>query len=210
MIRSNHALKSAIALWRAPRLVRIMRSRRLPDGVTFLLRILSGEREALVEAQRLARLNEDAIIPIVEFYVLQVMLFRGAPAGRVLGVEPGAERSQIRRHMGYLMGWLHPDKEASTWRVVFARRVLDAWHQVQNGADEDGPQPPSVATNNRRAAFWIPWITVRPQKVAWFRFPFISVWRRRKQLEIMAVAVVVVSNDLGRDFLIRCLVTIAG
>jgi hypothetical protein len=178
--------------------------------VTFLLRILSGERDALVEAQLLSRLNEDALIPIVEFYVLQVMLFRGAPAPRVLGVEPGTERSQIRRHMGYLMGWLHPDKEASTWRVIFARRVLDAWRQVEKGADEDAPQPQSVATNSRRGAFWIPWITEQPQKAAWFRFPLVSFWRRRKQLEIIAVAVVVVSNDLGRDFVIRCLGAVAG
>jgi hypothetical protein len=138
------------------------------------------------------------------------MLFRGAPAHRVLGVEPGAERSQIRRHMGYLMGWLHPDKDASTWRVVFARRVLDSWHQIEQGDDEDGPQLPSVATNTGRGAFLIPWIAVRPQRVAWVRFPFIGIWRRLKQLGILAVTVVVVSDDLGRDFLIRWLVTIAG
>ena len=58
MIPPNHALDSAITLWRAPRLVRVMRSMRLPEGLTFLLRILSGERQALVEAERMTRLDE--------------------------------------------------------------------------------------------------------------------------------------------------------
>jgi hypothetical protein len=218
MIRPNHALESAIALWRAPRLARAMRSTRLPEGLTFLLRILSGDRRARVEAQRMTRLDEDAIISIVESYVLQVMLFRGASSRRILGVEPGVERSQIRRHMGYLMSWLHPDREASPWRVVFARRVLDAWHQIERGAEEDGPQLPSVATTRTgRQLFFIPWIAVRPPRVAWVRFPLIGIWRRLKQRGMVAVTLVVVADNLGReigqtsiwDFLVRCLVTIA-
>jgi hypothetical protein len=217
MIPPNHALESAITLWRAPRLVRVMRSMRLPEGLTFLLRILSGERQALVEAERMTRLDEGDIISIVEFYVLQVMLFRGASSRRILGVEPGAERSQIRRHMGYLMSWLHPDREASTWRVVFARRVLDAWRQIERGAEQDGPQLPSVAPRTGRRLFLIPRIAVRPPRVASVRFPFIGIWRRLKQLGIVAVTLVFVADHLGReigqtslwDFLIRGLVTIA-
>ena len=159
MIPPNHALESAIALWRAPRLVRVMRSTRLPEGLTFLLRILSGERQALVEAQHMTRLDEEAIISIVEFYVLQVMLFRGASSRRILGVEPGAERSQIRRHMGYLMNWLHPDREANTWRVAFARRVLDSWHQIERGTEEDGPRLPSAATRTGANCSLFPGLT---------------------------------------------------
>jgi hypothetical protein len=182
MIQSNQALESAIMLWRAPRLARRMRSRRLPEGVIFLLQILSREDETLAEAKKLTRLNEDAIVAIVELYVLQVMLFRGAPAHRVLGVEPGAERSQSRRHMGYLMGWLHPDKEANPWRLAYARRVLEAWHQIEKTADNEGPQVASVATITGRGAFLIPWIAVQPQKVTWGRFPLSGIWRSRKQL----------------------------
>ena len=53
MIPPNHALELAIALSRAPRLTRVMRSMPLPEGLTFLLQILSGERQALVEAQKM-------------------------------------------------------------------------------------------------------------------------------------------------------------
>jgi hypothetical protein len=205
-----------MALRRAPRLARVMRSMRLPEGLTFLLRILSGERQARVEAQRITRLDEDAIVSIVEFYVMQVMLFRGASSRRILGVEPDAERSQIRRHMGYLMSWLHPDKEASSWRIVFARRVLDAWRQIEGGAEEDGSQLPSVATRTGRRLFLIPWIAERPPRVAWVRLPFIGIWRRLKQRGMVVLILVVVAGNLTQeigqtsfwDLLIRCVVSI--
>jgi hypothetical protein len=182
MIPPNAALESAVALSRAPRLTRVMRSMPLPEGLTFLLQILSGERQALVEAQQITRLDEKAIISIVEFYVLRVMLFRGASSHRILGVESEAQRSQIRRHMGYLMNWLHPDREASTWRVAFARRVLDAWHQIESGTAEEGPQLPSAGTRKGRPLFITPWIAVRPPQTARVSFPFIRIWRRLKQL----------------------------
>ena len=217
MTPPNHALESAIALSRAPRLTRVMRSTRLPEGLTFLLRILSGERQPLVEAQQMTRLDEKVIVSIVEFYVLRVMLFRGASSHRILGVEPEAERSQIRRHMGYLMNWLHPDRETSTWRMAFARRVLDAWRQIESGAEEDGPRLPAAATRSGRRLFVIPWIAVQPPRGTRASFSFIGIWRRLKRLGMVAVTLVFVADDLGRqigqtsfwDFLIRCLVTIA-
>jgi hypothetical protein len=175
----NRALDAALALRRAPRLARVMRSQPLPEGLTLLLRILSGELEALAEAQRVTCLDDGATIAVVELYVLRVMLFRGAPPRRVLGVEFGAERSQIRRHMGYLMSWLHPDRNVSPWRAVFARRVLDAWHRIDKEAEQDGPQLPSVATRNRRPVFLVPWIAVPSEHAAGARF--LGVWRKLRR-----------------------------
>jgi len=172
----NRALDAALALWRAPRLARMMRSQPLPEGLTLLLRIVSGEPEARAEAQRLTSLDEDAIIAVAELYVLRVMLFRGAPPRRILGVESGSKRSQIRRHLGYLMRWLHPDRSASPWRAGFARRVLDAWHRVDMEAGEDGPLPLTIGPRNRRPMFLIPWIAVPPKRAA--RIRFLGVWRK--------------------------------
>jgi hypothetical protein len=172
----NPALEAALALSRAPNLARAMRSRPLPEGLTFLLRMLSGELEALAEAQRLTRLDQDFIIAVAEFYVLRVMLFRGASSRRILGADPGMPRSQIRLHMGYLMSWLHPDRSGSSWRAVFARRVLDAWRQIEKGAEEVGVRPRPPGNRDRRTRFPIPWIAVPSQSAASVRF--LGVWRR--------------------------------
>jgi hypothetical protein len=177
----NRALDAALALWRAPRLARMMRSQPLPEGLTLLLRIVSGELEARAEAQRLTRLDEDAIIAVAELYVLRIMLFRGAPPRRILGVESGSERNQIRRHMGYLMSWLHPDRSVSPWRASFAHRVLDAWHRVDREAEEGGPQPQTIGPRNRRPLFLMPWIAVPPKRAA--RIRFLGVWRKLRGWE---------------------------
>jgi len=175
----NRALEEALALWRAPRLARAMRSRPLPEGLTLILKILSGDLQALAEARRLTPLDDNDILGVAELYVLRVMLYRGAPPHRVLGVGPGAERGQIRRHMSWLMNWLHPDKNANPWRAVFLHRVLDAWRQIGMGTEEDWLPPPSIVTKRRRRPFLIPWISEPPpQRIG----RFLGGWRRLMRL----------------------------
>ena len=173
----NLALEAALALSRAPNLVRLLRRQPLPAGMTLLLQMLSGDAQALSEAKRLTGLDENEVIAVVELYVLRVMLFRGASPRRILGVEDGAERSQIRRHMGYLMGWLHPDKSGNTWRVAFSRRVLEAWRQIEMGTEAYQPRPPfSQRRQSRKPLFVLPWISLPPEQRLWYR---ILDWRRR-------------------------------
>jgi hypothetical protein len=189
----NRALEAALALWRAPRLARMMRSQPLPDGVTLILQILSGDINSLAEAQSLTRLEDNDIIGVAELYVFRVMLYRGASPYRVLGAEVGAERTQLRRNMGYLMNWLHPDKTASNWRAVFAHRVLDAWHQVDKGIAEEGTGLRVVAGSRR--SFLVPWISAPPERVA--RTGFVSLWRNR--LRLWRVGFIFVSGFLASD-----------
>lgn len=190
----NRALDAALALWRAPRLARLMRSQPLPEGLTLILQILSGDVDSLAEAQRLTRLGENDVVAVAELYVFRVMLYRGAPPHRTLGAEPGAERSQIRRNMGYLMSWLHPDKTASNWRAVFAHRVLDAWHQVDKGIGEDASGL-RVVTASRQHFSLIPWISAPPERVGWNCF--MGGWRKRMRL--WGVGLILVPGVLASD-----------
>jgi hypothetical protein len=173
-----------------------MRSRPLPEGLALILRILAGDVEALGEAQRLVGLEAADIVALAELYVLQVMLYRGASPRRVLGVGSGAERSEIRRHLGWLMSWLHPDKNASHLRTVFVHRVLDAWHQINNGIVEDELRLPSTGTRRRRRSF-IPWISGPFEPIA--RTGFMDFWRKRMRLwgvGLLLVSSVPASDDL--------------
>jgi hypothetical protein len=174
----NLALEAALALSRAPGMVRLLRRQPLPTGITLLLQMLAGDAYALDEATRMTGLDENEVTAVVELYVLRVMLFRGASPRRVLGVENGAERGQIRRHMGYLMGWLHPDKSGNTWRVAFLRRVVEAWRQADIRAEAYEPLPPSFSQRgqNRKPLFVLPWISQPPEQRLWYR---ILDWKRR-------------------------------
>jgi hypothetical protein len=176
-MRPNLALEAALAVSRAPNMVRQLRRQPLPSGITLLLQMLSGDSHALNEVTRLAGLDENEVTVVVELYVLRVMLFRGASPRRVLGVEEGAERGQIRRHMGYLMGWLHPDKSGNAWRVAFSRRVMEAWRQMDGGAEAYEPRPPSrQRRQNPKPLFVLPWVSLPAEQQLWNR---ILDWKKR-------------------------------
>jgi hypothetical protein len=178
-MRPNLALEAALALSRAPNIVRLLRRRPLPAGVTSLLQMLAGDSHALNEATRQTGLDENEVTAIVELYILRVMLFRGAPPRRILGAEEDTERGQIRRHMGYLMGWLHPDKSGNTWRLAFSRRVLEAWRQVEMGTEAYEPRTPfNPRGRNRKASFVLPCIPLPPEQRFWYR---ILDWSRRSR-----------------------------
>jgi hypothetical protein len=176
-MRPNPALEAALALSRAPNIVRLLRRRPLPTGITSLLQMLAGDSHALNEATRQTGLDENEVTAIVELYILRAMLFRGAPPRRILGVEEDTERGQIRRHMGYLMGWLHPDKSGNTWRVAFSRRVLEAWRQIDMGTEAYETRPPfTQRREHRRPLFVLPWMPLPPEQRVWYR---ILDWGRR-------------------------------
>jgi hypothetical protein len=173
----NLALEAAVGLSRAPNTVRLLRRQPLPAGISLLLQMVAGDVHALNEATRLTGLNENEVTAVVELYILRVMLFRGAPPRRILGVEEEVDRGQIRRHMSYLMGWLHPDKTGNAWRVAFSRRVLEAWRQVDMGTEAYEPRPPfTQRRQSRKPLFVLPWISPPPEQTLWHR---ILDWRRR-------------------------------
>ena len=113
-----------------------MRDRPLPDGVLDVIRIAAGCKETLDEAVRLSRMEPDFVRAAAEFYLLQILLFPAADNYRVLGVRPGASRAEMRKHMRWLMKWLHPDRAPADWRSTFAHRVLEAWREAGNMSAE--------------------------------------------------------------------------
>jgi hypothetical protein len=154
----NRALDAAIALSQTPTLAAAMRAQELPTGVKLLLRILANEADALSEARNLTGMSNTELIAIVELYVMRVLLYRGAPARRVLGVGSDADRTEMRRHMAYLLAWLHPDKSPGAWPIAFASRVIAAWRSIDRGReDESRPGRLPVSSRSRRS-HRVPWI----------------------------------------------------
>ena len=159
---ANRALDAAIALARNPTLAAGMRCQPLPEDIKLLLGILAADADALTEARRITGFPQNELAPIIESYVLKVMLFRGASSRRVLGVESNAERHEIRRNLRYLLNWLHPDKNASIWHAAFARRVIVAWRSIDRGQDDGEPSGPTSKAHRSRYPQRLPWIVLPP------------------------------------------------
>ena len=145
----NPALDAVLALSRSPSLTMAMRAGALPTGVRLVLAILAGDDGAMELGRELSGLRDARLREAAEFYVLQIMLYRGSPSRRVLGVGPDADRAEARGHMRLLLMWLHPDRNDEAWQGAFAARVIDAWKAVAAGelSDDSAWGRPRAALN---------------------------------------------------------------
>ncbi|MBN9246226.1 MAG: J domain-containing protein [Hyphomicrobium sp.] len=148
----NHALKAALDLLHIPSQVRLMRSAPLPPGVLLLLRLAAEESGAECEAEKLnlrgASAHRDAAI----FFIEQVLLSSTSDAYRVLGLDAAAPVSELRRHMAYLLKWLHPDVSRDPHKARLAQRVLVAWNEVKAAKRLDRGPVDSTHETSRKAA----------------------------------------------------------
>src|ERR1700691_6155767 len=190
----NRALDAAIALSRAPTRATAMRAQELPTGVNLLLRILVGDADALGEARNLTGLRDKDLLVIAELYVLKVMLYRGASARRVLGVGFGADRREMRQHMGYLLVWLHPDRTPDAWRAAFTSRVITAWRSVDRGQEDQVSLVRSPVAPRFRRSQRVPWIALPPDPVF---SRSAHRWRRALRVALMGLMLVGLALALG-------------
>jgi hypothetical protein len=125
------ALASALALRRSPLGARPRPDERLPEGVLLLVRIAAGDEQALAQAQNASLETADTLREAATFYLQQVLFANDASSYRMLGVDTDAPDEQIREHYRWLARWLHPDRNANEWEVIYADRVSQAWQNLR-------------------------------------------------------------------------------
>lgn len=125
------ALEQAITFLSRADLIATARQQTLPDGVTDILKISSGDESALVTAQENTRFSRVDVKHAAQFYVEQILFAPDSNHYRVLGVDPDDVEAKIKLHYRLLVRWLHPDKNSSDWEVVFSDRVNRAWHALR-------------------------------------------------------------------------------
>lgn len=126
------AIKVAIGLLHLPSSVRLVRSEPLPPGIESLLRIAAGDGQAETDIAHLTDRPPGVVREAAAFFIEQVLLSPDADNYRVLGATPQAPAHELRRNMALLLSWLHPDKNPSGERAVFAARVTGAWDTLRN------------------------------------------------------------------------------
>lgn len=129
--RQAQALTAAVDLLRIPSQVRTMRSAPLPRGVLLLLRLAAEDAEAESEAEIMSKRAPDAHRDAAIFFIEQILLAENSDAFRTLGLDKSATNAEMRRHMVYLLKWLHPDRNADSHKARLARRVLLAWNELK-------------------------------------------------------------------------------
>jgi hypothetical protein len=130
MTRSS-ALHTAIALFREPTRVKHTRSAELPDDISFLLRLVSRDQEAIEHAVGVSQRPADFVVAAAEFFTEQILLAPSADSYRTLGGSPDVPREKLRWHMVMLLKWLHPDAGCDETRAMLAVRVTRAWNNLK-------------------------------------------------------------------------------
>jgi hypothetical protein len=126
------AVHQALALLHAPASVAEVRARALPEEMTRLLRIVSGDGSITLLATQETHQPAEVLQEASEFFVLQVCFTPGIDSYRVLGVDPLASTPRIREHYRLLVRWLHPDRNPDAWQSGFLDRVNQAWRDLRD------------------------------------------------------------------------------
>ncbi len=125
------ALKIAIDLMHVPSQVRLLRSEALPDGMLMLLHIAAGDEKAEQSAAALTGRSLEIVRRAAVFFIEQILFAPDADSYRVLGANPQASAGELRRNVGLLLRWLHPDLDRRDERSIFVGRVTAAWNNLK-------------------------------------------------------------------------------
>jgi hypothetical protein len=125
------ALKIAIDLMHVPSQVRLIRLEPLPEGVSLLLRIAAGDNEADRTAVELTGRSIETVRRAAAFFIEQILFAPESDSYRVLGAGSQATAGELRRNVGLLLKWLHPDVDPQSERSVFVGRVTGAWNNLK-------------------------------------------------------------------------------
>jgi hypothetical protein len=160
-----------------PALARLGVAPPIPRDVVEIMRVAAAHPQACQAAAAATGERSSVLIEAARFYLQQVLFRPDADCYRVLGIGRSDSRTTARKHMRWLLQWLHPDCNNS-WDAVYAERVLKAWHEVSGKIPEVSGRVPAAADHSRRnenmsrkgkvkrgdfAGVRLPWI---PQPVA--------------------------------------------
>lgn len=135
---ATEAIIVAMELVRNPVLTHATRAAPLPQGMEMLLQIAIGVPEVIAEAASVTSVPDAKLRYAASFFIEQILLDPAADSYRRLGVTRAATSRDLRRHMTYLLRWLHPDVATLSASGLdcthFAPRITRAWEDLKTAS----------------------------------------------------------------------------
>lgn len=128
---SDTACARAIDLFKNPRLLNRYRKNPVAPDVSDLLTALSNDDLLFQYMSSYDIESIEVMREIIEFYVMQILLYPQSDPYRTLGLNSLASKRKVRAHMVLLMRWLHPDLNIDEIRVHYCTRVISAWNLIK-------------------------------------------------------------------------------
>ena len=124
-------LRVALDLAAVPSRRRQLLNSPLPEGVTFLLRIVTDDLGAIEASAKRMQKSPQKLREAAAFYIEQILLAPNADSYRVLGARRSATAAELRRNFAFLCKWLHSELCQDMARSMFFLRVTCAWNNVK-------------------------------------------------------------------------------
>jgi hypothetical protein len=170
------AIRIALDLAFTPVLTALAARQPLPPGMITVLKIAGGCKATLDEAVATTGEPPEKVRQAVILFLETVLFTPNAGSYRILGAQRAATQAELRDHMGWLMKWLHPDREKSEWEASLSLKVSAAWDDLKSAErrqryDEAHPfltsSPARSNSRPRPRRTRIPWIRQPiPQELA--------------------------------------------
>lgn len=120
----------------------------MPSDIEEVLKV-AASREACTEAAEEFGVGADTLQLAARLYLKQVLFHDHADCYRILGIDPDVSRETARRHLAWLLRWLHPDRN-SGWDSAYAERVVAAWREVSRPRRGAEPEPARSEFSSRK------------------------------------------------------------
>ena len=124
-------LRVALDLAAVPSRRRQLRNSPLPEGVIFLLRIVTDDLGALEASAKRMQESPQKLREVAAFYIEQILLAPNADSYRVLGARRSATAAELRQNFAFLCKWLHSELCQDMARSMFFLRITCAWNNVK-------------------------------------------------------------------------------
>jgi hypothetical protein len=94
-----------------------------PDGMLLVIKAAAGDTATIEACVTHYGHSASSIQEMAKSYLIKQLLDPKASGLRLLGLNPGAETSQIKDHKRWLLKWLHPDRNPSAWEQAYFNRI---------------------------------------------------------------------------------------
>lgn len=108
----------------------------VPADIAVLFRLAGGGDSSDLGLQGFNERDLESLADAARFYIEQTLFRRDADHYRLLGLNPGAEDTQIKEHHRLLMRLFHPDRTPGTddWKDSYVNRINHAYNALRDEA----------------------------------------------------------------------------
>jgi hypothetical protein len=124
------AVVIALEAMSRPDLVRRQLRRPLPDDLIDLIKCAAGDRDTIERITLERSISEASLVDASKFFLRHIVGSGGNDNHRTLGLPKGASKEDVREHRRWLLKWLHPDRNPSTWEATLFLKVETAANQL--------------------------------------------------------------------------------